>query len=64
MPSRAWRGRRVWVTTVKDLAGSRRRFWTVYSYVIAYRREPTPIRIIAIVHGARQLEAFFRRRIQ
>ncbi|MGA3043643.1 MAG: type II toxin-antitoxin system RelE/ParE family toxin [Bryobacteraceae bacterium] len=47
-----------------DLADSRHRFWTVYSYVIAYRWEATPIQIVAIVHGARQLEAFFHQRIQ
>jgi plasmid stabilization system protein ParE len=48
----------------EDLADSRHRFWTVYSYVIAYRWETTPIQIVAIVHGARQLEAFFQQRIQ
>jgi len=48
----------------EDLADSRHRFWTVYSYVIAYRWETTPLQIIAVVHGARQLEAFFQQRIQ
>jgi plasmid stabilization system protein ParE len=48
----------------EDLADARHRFWTVYSYVIAYRWETTPIQIVAIVHGARQLEAFFQQRIQ
>ncbi|HEY1218729.1 MAG: type II toxin-antitoxin system RelE/ParE family toxin [Bryobacteraceae bacterium] len=47
----------------EDLADSRHRFWSVYSYVIAYRWETTPVQIIAIVHGARQLEAFFQQRI-
>ncbi len=47
----------------EDLADSRHRFWTVYSYVIAYRWETTPVQIIAIVHGARQLEVFFQQRI-
>jgi plasmid stabilization system protein ParE len=47
----------------EDLADSRHRFWTVYSYVVAYRWETTPIQIIAVVHGARQLEAFFQQRI-
>lgn len=47
----------------KDLADTRHRFWTVYSYVIAYRDQTRPLEIIAIVHGARQLEAFFQRRI-
>jgi len=48
----------------EDLADSRHRFWTVYSYVIAYRWEATPIQIIAVVHGARRLEAFLQQRIQ
>jgi antitoxin ParD1/3/4 len=32
----------------EDLADLRHRFWTVYSYVIAYRWETTPIQIIAV----------------
>ena len=47
----------------EDLADARHRFWTVYSYVIAYRDQTRPLEIIAIVHGARQLEAFFQGRI-
>jgi plasmid stabilization system protein ParE len=47
----------------EDLADRRYRFWTVYSYVIAYRDQTGPLQIIAIVHGARQLEAFFQHRI-
>jgi toxin ParE1/3/4 len=43
----------------RDLADARYRFWTVYSYVIAYR-EATPLEIVAVVHGARQLEAFLQ----
>jgi toxin ParE1/3/4 len=35
------------------------KFWSVYSYVIAYRWTAMPIEIIAIVHGARDLDAFF-----
>ena len=47
----------------EDLADTRHRFWTVYSYVIAYRDQTKPLEIIAIVHGARQLEAFFQGRL-
>ena len=47
----------------EDLLNKKYKFWTVYSYVIAYRWEVTPIQIIAIVHGARNLDAFFGRRI-
>lgn len=46
----------------RDLADARYRFWTVYSYVIAYR-EANPLEVVAIVHGARQLEAFLQNRI-
>ena len=31
--------------------------------LIAYRDQTRPLQIIAIVHGTRQLEAFFQRRI-
>lgn len=47
----------------EDLADARHRFWTVYSYVIAYRDRTSPLEIIGIVHGARKLEAFFQGRI-
>lgn len=47
----------------EDLADTRHRFWTIYSYVIAYREQSRPLEIVAIVHGARRLEAFFQRRI-
>jgi antitoxin ParD1/3/4/toxin ParE1/3/4 len=48
----------------EDFADSRHRFWTVYSYVIAYRWHTTPLQIIAVAHGARQLQAFFQQRIR
>ena len=47
----------------EDLLDQRFKFWSVYSYVIAYRWEVTPIQVIAVVHGARNLEAFFGRRL-
>jgi plasmid stabilization system protein ParE len=47
----------------QDLADERHRFWTVYSYVIAYRPDTTPLQIIAVVHGARDLEAFLQYRL-
>jgi antitoxin ParD1/3/4/toxin ParE1/3/4 len=46
----------------EDLLDQRYRFWVVYSYLIVYRWETDPIRIIAVVHGARDLNAFFSRR--
>lgn len=46
------------------MADAHCRFWTVYSYVIAYRWETAPLQILAIVHGARQLETFFQQRMR
>ena len=34
-------------------------FWPVGSYVVAYRPEPRPLVILRILHGARDLDAFF-----
>jgi antitoxin ParD1/3/4/toxin ParE1/3/4 len=45
----------------EDLLDKRFKFWSVYSWVVAYRWEVMPIQIIAVVHGARNLEAFFGR---
>jgi len=43
----------------EDLADKRHRFWPVYSYLVVYREETVPLQIIAVVHGARELKAFF-----
>jgi plasmid stabilization system protein ParE len=48
----------------EDLLDKRYKFWAVQSYVIAYRWDVTPIQVIAVVHGARNLEAFFGRRVK
>jgi toxin ParE1/3/4 len=45
-----------------DVLSRKYRFWTVDSYVIVYRWEGDPIKVVAIVHGARDLDAFFHRR--
>ena len=37
------------------------RFWNFYSYVVAYARETKPIQVISVVHGVRDLAAFFAR---
>lgn len=42
----------------EELLGRRFRFWNFYSYVVVYVWEAKPIRVIAVVHGARDL-AFF-----
>jgi len=31
------------------------RFWSVYAYLIVYRPDPTPIMVIRVLHGARDL---------
>lgn len=41
----------------EDLLDQRYRFWSVWSYLIAYRWEAKPIQVIAIVHGARDLNS-------
>jgi toxin ParE1/3/4 len=35
-------------------------FWRIYSYLIAYRYDPQRIKIVRVVHGARNLKAIFR----
>ncbi|HEX3356374.1 MAG TPA: type II toxin-antitoxin system RelE/ParE family toxin [Tepidisphaeraceae bacterium] len=45
----------------EDLLDKRHKFWSVWSYLIVYRWEAKPIQIIAIVHGARDLDLFFGR---
>jgi toxin ParE1/3/4 len=47
----------------EDLLDQNFRFWTRYSYVIAYRWNAVPIEIIAIVHGARDLNTFLENRL-
>jgi plasmid stabilization system protein ParE len=47
----------------EDLLDRHFRFTTFYSWVICYAWEPKPIQIIAVVHGARQLAAFFSSRL-
>lgn len=46
----------------EDLLDQRYKFWSVWSYLIAYRWEARPIEVVAFVHGARDLDAFFGRR--
>jgi plasmid stabilization system protein ParE len=35
-------------------------FWSVYNYLVVYRRDRTPIEVIAVVHGARDVETVLR----
>jgi toxin ParE1/3/4 len=43
----------------EELLDSKHRFWSVYSYLMVYRADLRPIRIVCIVHGARDLPAYF-----
>ena len=38
-----------------DLAPSSYRFWPVYSYLIVYRADRTPLQIVRVLHGARDV---------
>jgi toxin ParE1/3/4 len=46
----------------EDLLGKQYRFWSAWSYLIVYRWQVKPIEVIALVHGARDLKAFFKKR--
>jgi len=43
----------------ENLLDERHKFHSVWSYTIVYRWQVKPIQVIAIVHGARDLDAFF-----
>lgn len=38
-----------------DLTGQPYKFWPVFSYHVMYDPEPTPLKIIAVIHGARDV---------
>ena len=46
----------------EELLDRRYRFWNFYSYAIAYAWKRKPIHIIAVIHGSRDLAAFFNLR--
>lgn len=39
----------------QDLADEPLRFWSVYSYLIVYRPDATPLEIVRVLHGARDV---------
>jgi len=45
-----------------ELIDNRHKFWSVWAYLVVYRWQVEPIQVISIVHGARDLEAFFASR--
>ncbi len=40
-----------------DLAAEPYRFWPVFSYLIVYRPDTTPVQIVRVVHGARDVRS-------
>ncbi len=42
-----------------ELLGRKYRFWNFRHYVVAYAWEANPIQVISVIHGARDLAAFF-----
>jgi toxin ParE1/3/4 len=45
----------------KDVRIPAFRFWSVYSYVIAYRYNDTTLTVVRVVHGRRNFRALFKR---
>ena len=43
----------------EELLDRRYRFWNFYSYVVVHAWRHKPIRVIAVIHGKRDLGAFF-----
>lgn len=47
--------------TRKDLTRHAVLFWPVGNYLVIYRAERSPIQIVAVIHGARDIPMFLRR---
>ena len=45
----------------EDLGSEPLRFWTIYSYMIIYRPETSPLQIIRILHGAQDIKKMLER---
>ena len=48
--------------TREDLTDQPLRFWTVGTYLVIYRAERTPIEIVAVTRGGRDIPRLLRRR--
>jgi antitoxin ParD1/3/4/toxin ParE1/3/4 len=44
----------------REVKNRRYRFWSVYSYLIAYFPDTKPLQIVRVVHGAQNLKRLFR----
>src|SRR5690242_6411404 len=42
-----------------DILNPQYRFWSVFSYLIAYLPDTRPLQIVRVVHGARDLRKLF-----
>lgn len=47
--------------TREDLTDRPLKFWNVYSYLVVYDPDSRPLTIIAVLHGARDVERLLRR---
>jgi toxin ParE1/3/4 len=47
--------------TRTDVRNPKLRFWSVYSYVIAYRYDDETLTVVRVVHGRRNFRKLFRR---
>jgi plasmid stabilization system protein ParE len=45
----------------QDLTDRPLRFWSVYSYLVLYDPESRPLTIVAVLHGARDVEKLLKR---
>jgi len=48
--------------TRSDLTERDVRFWPVGQYLIVYRSLPTPLQVVAVLHGARDVAEVIRKR--
>jgi antitoxin ParD1/3/4/toxin ParE1/3/4 len=46
----------------RDVTDAPVRFFSVYSYLIVYRPETTPLQIVGILHGGRNVEEILSKR--
>jgi toxin ParE1/3/4 len=47
----------------EDLTGQRVKFFRVYSYLIGYRPDTSPLQIVCVLHGRRDLEQVLKTRL-
>jgi plasmid stabilization system protein ParE len=47
----------------KDLTNEPVKFFSIYSYLIVYRPETSPLQVVAILHGRRDVEELLKDRL-